>query len=252
MNEASSTASRAAPAKLHPLLVAAALSVIGASALAAVALINGHVAARHLAGAEQAIVASAPAPQTPPAADAPPSPTVAAPASASRPAAPKRVAKPAPAPVAAATPPATTTVPAAPLPAPPAAPICRECGTVTAIREVQTPGSANGVGAIAGGVVGGVIGNQIGKGSGRDAARILGAIGGAVAGHQIEKHARTTTRYDIEVRMDDGQLRTISRSTLPELRIGDAVRVQGDALLLHDGRPVAERSQPAPLDRGGA
>jgi outer membrane lipoprotein SlyB len=251
VNEASSTASRAAPAKLHPLLVAAALSVIGASALAAVALINGHVAARHLAGAEQAVVASAPAPQTPAAADAAPPPTVAAPAPASKPAAPKRVAKPAPAPVAAATP-ATTTVPAAPMPPPPAAPVCRDCGTVTAIREVQTPGSANGVGAIAGGVVGGVIGNQIGKGSGRDAARILGAIGGAVAGHQIEKHARTTTRYDIEVRMDDGQLRTISRSTPPELRIGDAVRLQGDTLLLHDGRPVAERPQPAPLDRGGA
>ncbi|GIL05213.1 MAG: hypothetical protein BroJett031_17330 [Betaproteobacteria bacterium] len=251
MNEASSTASRAAPAKLHPLLVAAALSVIGASALAAVALINGHVAARHLAGAEQAVVASAPAPQTPAAADAAPPPTVAAPAPASKPAAPKRVAKPAPAPVAAATP-ATTTVPAAPMPPPPAAPVCRDCGTVTAIREVQTPGSANGVGAIAGGVVGGVIGNQIGKGSGRDAARILGAIGGAVAGHQIEKHARTTTRYDIEVRMDDGQLRTISRSTPPELRIGDAVRLQDDTLLLHDGRPVAERPQPAPLDRGGA
>lgn len=250
MNEAPSTASRAAPAKLHPLLVAAALSLIGASVLAAVALINGHVSARHLAGAEQAVVASVPALQTPPAVDAPPSPTVVATAPASKPAAPKRVPKPAPAPAAAATP-ATTTVPAAPMPAPPPAPICRDCGTVTAIREVQTPGSANGVGAIAGGVVGGVIGNQVGKGSGRDAARILGAIGGAVAGHQIEKRARTTTRYDIDVRMDDGQLRTISRSTPPELRIGDAVRLQGDTLL-HDGHPVAERPQPAPLDRGGA
>lgn len=76
--------------------------------------------------------------------------------------------------------------------------------------------------------------------------------GGAVAGHQIEKHARTTTRYDIEVRMDDGTLRTVSRSTPPEPRIGDPVRLQGDTPLLHDGRPVAERPQPSPVDRGGA
>lgn len=247
MNEAPSTASHPAPAKLHPLIIAAASSVIGAAALAAIALIDGRVSARHLAGAEQAVVASAPAPQAPPAADTPPPPAVAAPAPAPKPAAPKRATQPAPA--AAATP-ATTTAPATPMPPPPAAPICRDCGTVTAIREVRTPGNASGVGAIAGGVVGGVIGNQIGKGSGRDAARILGAIGGAVAGHQIEKHARASTRYDIEVRMDDGQLRTVSRSTAPQLRIGDPVRVQGDTLLLHDGRPVADRPQPAPLDGG--
>jgi outer membrane lipoprotein SlyB len=244
-------ASPAATAKPHPLLVAAALSVIGASALATVALINGHVSARHPASAEQTVVAAVPAPQTPAVAEVQQPATVAAPAPASKPAAPKRVTKPAPAPVAAAIP-APTTMPATPTPPPPAAPICHDCGTVTAIREVRTPGSANGVGAIAGGVVGGVIGNQIGKGSGRDAARILGAIGGAVAGHQIEKHARTTTRYDVDVRMDDGQLRTVSRSTPPELRIGDPVRLQGDTLLLHDGRPVAERPQPAPVDRGGA
>jgi len=240
-----------ATTKLHPLLVAAALAVIGVSALAAIALINGHVSARHLAGAEQAVVQTAPAPQAPVVAEHAQPPAAGAPPPVSKRPAAKRATNVAPAPVAVATP-APSTLPTEVSPAPPATPPCDDCGVVVAIREVRTPGSANGVGAIAGGVVGGVIGNQIGKGSGRDAARILGAIGGAVAGHQIEKHVRTTTRYEIDIRMDDGQLRTVSRSAPPELRVGDAVRLRGDALLLHDGRPVVERQPPAPVDRGGA
>lgn len=234
--------------KLHPLLVAAALSVIGVSALAAIALINDRVSARHLAGAEQAVVQTTPEPQAPAVAEPAQPPDAAAPPVTKR-APAKRASR-----EAASTPVAVAPVPplADVTPPPPAAPPCDDCGVVADIREVRTAGSANAVGAIAGGVVGGVIGNQIGKGSGRDAARILGAIGGAVAGHQIEKRARTSIRYDIDIRMDDGRLRTVSRSTPPELRIGDAVRLQGDALLLRDGRSVADRQAPAPLERGGA
>jgi uncharacterized protein YcfJ len=235
--------------KLHPLLIAAALSVIGVSALAALVLIDGRVSARHLTGAEQAVVQTAPAPQALAAAEPAQSPAAGATPPAPKRPATKRATNVAPAPAAAATPTPPTLPADAP---PPATRPCDDCGVVAAIREVRTPGSANGVGAIAGGVVGGVIGNQIGKGSGRDAARILGAIGGAVAGHQIEKHARTTIRYEVDIRMEDGQLRTVSRAAPPELRVGDAVRLRGDTLLRHDGNPIAERQPPAPVDRGGA
>ncbi len=265
VNDAAPIPARATAPKLHPLLIAAALAVIGASALAAVMVVSGRVSARHLAGTEQAVVSAAaaaaahapePAAHTPPATAAPKARTASArhtvrntaPAPAPQ-IADRSASEPAPIQHAPIQPapldPALATGPVAP-------PACSECGTVVAIREVRSPGQTNGIGAVAGGVVGGVIGNQIGKGSGRDVARILGAIGGAVAGHQVEKRARATVRYDIDVRMDDGELRTVTRSTPPELRIGDAVRLQGDALLSRDGRPVAERQVATPEDRGGA
>ncbi len=250
MNDASALASPTTT-KLHPLLIAAALSVIGVSALAAVALVKGPASALNLTDAEQAAVQPAPMPPAPVAAE-PVQPQLAVtPQPASKRPVAKRTTSAAPAPVAVATP-APVTPPADAPPPRPAIPSCDDCGVVAAIREVRTPGSANGVGAIAGGVVGAVIGNQIGNGSGRDAARILGAIGGAVAGHHIEKHARTTTRYEIDIRMDNGQLRTVSRGTPPELRVGDTVRLRGDTLLLHDGRPITERQAPVPFDREGA
>ena len=44
----------------------------------------------------------------------------------------------------------------------PAAGVCHECGTITGIREINKPGQASGVGAVAGGVLGGVLGRSIG------------------------------------------------------------------------------------------
>src|SRR5688572_23764138 len=46
------------------------------------------------------------------------------------------------------------------------APVCAECGTVSAVNVVERQGEGSGLGAVAGGVVGGVLGNQIGDGSG--------------------------------------------------------------------------------------
>jgi outer membrane lipoprotein SlyB len=109
-------------------------------------------------------------------------------------------------------------------------PVCHDCGTVAAVREIRAPGEGSGVGAVADGVVGGVVGNQIGRGSGRDVARILGAIGGAVAGHQIEKQARATTRYEISVQMEDGSVRTLTQTAAPDVRPGDRVRVDGGVI----------------------
>ena len=138
--------------------------------------------------------------------------------------------------------PAAVSAPAAYAPLP--APVSRNQGVVLAVREIRTPGEAQGLGAVAGGVLGGVIGNQIGKGTGRDAARIVGVVGGAVAGHQIEKQARASVRYEVDVRMDDGTQRTVALAQAPDLRAGDPVRVDAEGLRLADGRAVPVRAAP--------
>jgi outer membrane lipoprotein SlyB len=109
--------------------------------------------------------------------------------------------------------------------APAARPICKECGVVDAIREVQKEGEAKGVGAVAGGVLGGVVGHQMGNGRGRDVMTVVGAVGGAVAGNQIEKNMKKTTTYETTVRFEDGSTRVLSQSAAPGWRVGDRVKL---------------------------
>jgi outer membrane lipoprotein SlyB len=114
---------------------------------------------------------------------------------------------------------------------PPPAPVCYECGTVMSVETVQVQGDTNGVGAVGGAVVGGVVGHQFGNGKGKTALTALGAIGGALAGNQVEKTQRRSTRYDVAVRMEDGSSRTVSYTTVPPFSSGDRVRVSGDTLI---------------------
>jgi outer membrane lipoprotein SlyB len=109
--------------------------------------------------------------------------------------------------------------------APSARAICKECGTVQAVREVEHQGEGSGVGAVAGGVLGGVVGHQIGAGRGNDVATVVGAVGGAVAGHQIEKRMKTTKAYSVSVQFEDGTSRHFSFQNAPSWRAGDRVRV---------------------------
>ncbi|MBL8447130.1 MAG: glycine zipper 2TM domain-containing protein [Zoogloeaceae bacterium] len=102
---------------------------------------------------------------------------------------------------------------------------CAHCGVVESVRQIQASGEGTGLGAIAGGVVGGVLGNQVGKGSGNAVATIAGAVAGGYAGHQVEKRVRTSTQYEIAVRMDDGQRRVLTRKSAPTWRQGDRVEV---------------------------
>lgn len=109
--------------------------------------------------------------------------------------------------------------------APKPAAICKECGTVSAINEVEKQGEGTGLGAIGGGVVGGLLGNQVGGGTGNDIATIAGAVGGAYVGHQVEKKVRTTVQFNIVVKMDDGTEATITEDKKPVLVVGDKVKV---------------------------
>jgi outer membrane lipoprotein SlyB len=111
------------------------------------------------------------------------------------------------------------------------APACTNCGTISAIREVDKKGEGTGLGAIGGAVIGGVLGNQIGRGKGKTIATVGGAAGGAYAGHQIEKSARSTKTWNVTVRMDDGSDRTIALGSAPALAVGDQVRVEGQNII---------------------
>ncbi len=111
------------------------------------------------------------------------------------------------------------------------APTCGNCGTIAAIRTVEQAGEGSGLGAIAGGVVGGLLGHQVGGGTGKDIATIAGAVGGGYAGHQVEKKVKTTKHYEITIRMDDGNHRTMAQETPPAFAIGDKVKIVDGALV---------------------
>jgi outer membrane lipoprotein SlyB len=100
-----------------------------------------------------------------------------------------------------------------------------QVGTVQSVREVAQPGEHTALGPIAGGVAGAVIGNQFGHGTGKKIMTVLGAAGGAYAGREIEKQARATKRWEIEVRLDSGTRETVLSEVAPPFNPGDRVRV---------------------------
>lgn len=111
--------------------------------------------------------------------------------------------------------------------------ICYACGTIESIREIEKPGEGSGLGMAGGALGGAVVGKQFGNGRGRDAMTILGAIGGGFAGHQVEKSMRTVKSYEVQVRMEDGSLRSIPSATQPSWRPGERVKVDGGTITLN-------------------
>ena len=114
---------------------------------------------------------------------------------------------------------------------------CPECATVQAINRVEVEGDGNYIGGtVAGGLLGAVLGNQVGGGSGRTAARVAGAVGGALVGREVQKRNQDSQhRYEVVLRMrDDGSRQVVSYDQMPDLRVGDKVR-------LHDGQISADR-----------
>lgn len=227
-------------APLHPLLKVAAGSVIVASAVV-VANLTGLLPGAS-APEPAPVVATAPAmPATEaplPALESLPPPAAGTVAVAPVPAPVPRVVaiEPAPAPVVVRKPKPRTVVYNEPeseaVPAPVREPeVCYSCGTVQAVNVVTEAGQASGVGAVSGAVLGGVAGHQMGKGRGKDAMTVVGVIGGALAGNAAEKAIKKTQRYDVTVRMEDGNVQTFSFSSVPPFSSGDAVRVEGGQLV---------------------
>jgi outer membrane lipoprotein SlyB len=122
------------------------------------------------------------------------------------------------------------------------APVDASAGVIESIRPIKHTPPTSGVGAVAGGVVGGVVGNQIGGGNGKTAMTVLGAVGGGVLGNHIEKQQKTTTSYQVSVRMDNGTRRTVSLSQVGGWQVGERVRLQQGQLV--GMRNSAPRSAP--------
>jgi len=197
MDEITST-----PKRLHPLLAMAAAAVIVVSVLGAIVLITNQVSAHRGESLSPATGGDAYTPGT---------------TAGTMPPAPPR-----------GTPPG---VPPDLVAAPPPAPACNDCGVVAGVRVVKTPGEGTGVGAVAGGVVGGLVGHEFGSGHGKGAMSILGVVGGAVAGHEVEKEVRATKHYEVDVRLDNGQLRTVGLPGDPGPIVGMRVRVENGRLI---------------------
>ena len=109
--------------------------------------------------------------------------------------------------------------------APAALAACKECGTVTDVKTIKKEGEGSGVGAVIGGVAGGVLGHQVGSGRGKDVATVAGAAGGAYVGHQVEKNQKSTTTYQVVVKMEEGGTRTFNFSGPTSYKAGDKVKI---------------------------
>ncbi|MES2830899.1 MAG: glycine zipper 2TM domain-containing protein [Pseudomonadota bacterium] len=108
--------------------------------------------------------------------------------------------------------------------------VCNSCGRVESVVAVNQPAQGSGLGIAAGAVLGGVLGNQVGGGSGKTLATVAGAVAGGYGGNEVEKRARSTTTYQVRVRMEDGDMRTFPQNGPDGFRVGDRVRVVNGAL----------------------
>jgi outer membrane lipoprotein SlyB len=101
-------------------------------------------------------------------------------------------------------------------------------GTIDSIQVTSgATGQTSGAGAVVGGLVGALVGNQVGSGTGRTAATVAGAVGGAAVGNSVEarRNAGGQDRYQIGVRLDNGEYRTVVQDSVYDLRVGNRVRV---------------------------
>lgn len=222
--------------KLHPMILAAAGAVIVVSGVG-VAAILGWLPSSDSKNQDPALATNAPAVEqagTPLAPVAPPVAPVAEPAKPS----PEPVRQAVREPVRQAPPPVRETVrepvrevAAKPKPAPA---ICNNCGVISSINVIDQRAEGSGLGAAGGAIVGGLLGNQVGGGNGRKLATVAGAVGGALAGNQIEGHVKATRSYDISVRLENGDTRTIHQAEQPAFRVGDRVRIVNGSLRSDD------------------
>lgn len=211
--------------RLHPLMAAAAISVIVLAGVGITVLLINHSGAtlsphpgavdQTLATPEESIAMNEPAlpePVAEPEPEPAPAPVAQAPV---KPA----VSKPKP----------TYSAPVAKAPA-----ICNECGVVESMNQYKKKGDGSGVGAVAGGVVGGVVGNQIGGGSGKTLATVAGVVGGALAGNEIEKRTKSVTVYEMTVRFEDGTTQVFKRESAFPFSVGSKVKVVDGQVVARD------------------
>ena len=110
------------------------------------------------------------------------------------------------------------------------APVCAECGHVTAVSTTEKAGEGSPLGMIAGGAAGAILGHQVGQGTGKDLATIAGAVGGAYAGKKIEENAKKHTLWSVIVEYNDGSKNSYEFDHDPGFKVGDAVKKSGNTI----------------------
>jgi len=98
---------------------------------------------------------------------------------------------------------------------------CKDCGVINSIREIQQPRQVTPAGVASGALVGLVVYIPLGRG-----ANETGSYAGAVGSREWQQRT-TSTRYEITVRMDDGDFRLVQKDGTSDLRLGDRVRLSG-------------------------
>jgi uncharacterized protein YcfJ len=93
-----------------------------------------------------------------------------------------------------------------------------------------------------------VVGRAFGdSNSGKNIGTVVGAAGGALLGHQLEKYLRQP-RYEVVVRMADGQARTLEQSA--EVTVGQLVVIEnGEAKPRVRGAVQPQAPTPQPSER---
>jgi outer membrane lipoprotein SlyB len=99
-------------------------------------------------------------------------------------------------------------------------------GTIDSIH-VYTDTGTSGTGAVVGGLVGALVGTQVGSGTGKTAATIAGAAGGAYVGNKVEANRNPSgvDKYQINIRMDNGETRSVVQDSAGGLSVGKRVRI---------------------------
>ncbi|MEX3613038.1 MAG: glycine zipper 2TM domain-containing protein [Burkholderia gladioli] len=102
-------------------------------------------------------------------------------------------------------------------------------GTIESVRAVRIEsdtGAGSTFGTLGGGALGAVAGSAIGGGKGSILTAIAGGLAGAVAGNAIGQGMSSANGVEITVRLDNGDLRSITQAATPEVfRAGDRVRL---------------------------
>jgi len=89
-------------------------------------------------------------------------------------------------------------------------------GTVESVRNVTIANPESGVGTMAGAALGGLGGSQVGHGNGS---------AGGIIGNRVENQANNRPGFEITVRLENGELRSITQAADEMFRPGERVRL---------------------------
>ncbi len=97
--------------------------------------------------------------------------------------------------------------------------------TVESVRTVQIAGTKSPIGALAGAAIGAIAGSSLGGGRGAAVTGILGGLAGGMGGAAAEEGVTRQNGYEITVRMDNGEIRSIIQAADEQFAVGERVRL---------------------------